>query len=62
MPLKLLTFIWVPTGCTMFWFAAGPVTTPPTPPLGVDGAYCPEVEEYVSTCPFPGALDATGTL
>jgi hypothetical protein len=52
----------VPAGCAMFWLPAGVTETLPIPPLGVTGAYCPEVDEYVNTCPFPGALDATGTL
>jgi hypothetical protein len=46
----------------MFWLAAGPVTTPPAAPLGVAGKYCPELSTYVSTCPFAGADDPTGTL
>jgi hypothetical protein len=62
MPLKLLTLSWVPTGCAMFWLTPGPVTTPPGAPLGVCGAYCPADDEYASTCPFAGVLEATGTL
>ena len=62
MPLRLLTLNSVPIGCVIFWLAPGPVTTPPAAPLGVAGEYCPEVEEYVSTCPFEGAVNPTGTL
>jgi hypothetical protein len=46
----------------MFWLAAGLTETPPLPPLGVEGAYCPDAEEYVNTCPFAGVVDPTGTL
>jgi hypothetical protein len=46
----------------MFWLTAGLTDTPPAPPLGVAGEYCPDEEEYVSTCPFAGVLDPTGTL
>ena len=60
--LRLFVENSVPLGCAMFWLTAGLTDTPPLPPLGVEGAYCPDVEEYVSTCPFAGAVDPTGIL
>jgi hypothetical protein len=62
MLLKLFAVSAVPPGCTTFWLTDGLTDTPPAPPLGVAGAYCPDDEEYVSTCPFAGDVDPTGTL
>ena len=46
----------------MFWLTDGLTDTAPVPLVRVVGAYCPDPDEYVSTCPFTGAPDATGTL
>jgi hypothetical protein len=59
---RLLTLRLVPGNCTMFWLTDGLTDTAPVPLVSVVGEYCPDPDEYVSTCPFTGALDATGTL